>query len=303
MAAFAFVQKPFDIGQLLATVERALERRRLNLHNRRLVWELQTINDVAESISRSLDMEDVLTGALQRVIHALDATGGSIRLRDELTGAYEVRAAMGPSLIQDLWTERGAPLPRPSDQVIATRAVVLIEDLAALVPAASVAKLPVRSGISVPMIVGEELVGTLTIGSRLAYRFQVADQRLLAILARQIGVAAQNARLHDFVRRGKREWEETFDAISDPIAVYDSSGTVLRGNRALATHLGRPITQIRGAACREIGFCGGGCPACAVGRAGPNDGGRAEVTLPDAQIFSVTTFPWRTRASSLLWIN
>jgi two-component system NtrC family sensor kinase len=295
MAAFAFVQKPFDIGQLLATVERALERRRMNLHNRRLVWELQTINDVAESISRSLDMEDVLTGALQRVIHALDAAGGSIRLRDEQTGAYEVRAAMGPPLIQNLWTDLGTPLQRPSDQVIATRAVVLIEDLATLVPPATAAALPVRSGISVPMIVGEELVGTLTIGSRLAYRFQVADQRLLAIVARQIGVAAQNARLHDVVLRGKRAWEETFDAISDPIAVYDSTGTLLRGNRALAAHLGRPITQIRGAACREIGFCGDGCPVCTVGRAVPDEGRRSEITLPDGQIFSVTTFPVGSR--------
>ena len=91
MPAFAFVEKPFDIDRLFATVERALERRRLNLQNRRLVWELQTINEIADGISRSLELEDVLTGALQRLVPALEAAGGSIRLLDELTG--QVRAA------------------------------------------------------------------------------------------------------------------------------------------------------------------------------------------------------------------
>ena len=51
LSAFAFVQKPFDVGQLFATIERAVERRRMNLDNRRLVWELQTINQIADGIA------------------------------------------------------------------------------------------------------------------------------------------------------------------------------------------------------------------------------------------------------------
>jgi two-component system NtrC family sensor kinase len=109
----------------------------------------------------------------------------------------------------------------------------------------------------------------------------------------------QNARLHDSVRRGKQEWERTFDAISDPIAVFDRLGRLLRGNTALAALLGRPVTQIRGSTCGEVGLCGGGCPACAIGRALAQDNSemtlaraeRAEITRGDQQILSVTTFP------------
>ena len=54
--------------QLFATVERALERRRMNLDNRRLVWELQTINEIADGIARSLELDDVLAGALQCMV-------------------------------------------------------------------------------------------------------------------------------------------------------------------------------------------------------------------------------------------
>jgi two-component system NtrC family sensor kinase len=294
LPAFAFVEKPFDIERLFATVERALERRRMNLHNRRLVWELQTINEIADGISRSLELDDVLVGALQRLVPALDAAKGSIRLHDAATGRYELRAAVGPQSVWSVWTSFGVNLTHPSDQVVASRKPTIIEDLAKLLPASAAATLPMRSCISLPMLAGEELLGTLTVGSATPNRFAHADQQLLATVVGQIVVAIQNARLHDSVRRGKREWERTFDAISDPIAVFDASGRLLRGNAALAAHLGRPVTHLRGASCRTVGFCGGKCPVCAVGRALAQNGGREEITLPDGQIFSVTTFPMLT---------
>jgi two-component system NtrC family sensor kinase len=291
LAAFAFVQKPFDVDQLFATVERAIERRRMNLDNRRLVWELQTINEMADGLSRSLELDDVLTGALQRLVCAMDGAGGSVRLFDDRTGKYEDRASVGFKMVQGTWNAMGAELPRPSEQVIATRQAVLVEDLADLIGEAA-ASVPVRSVISVPLFAGDELLGTLTVGSANPRRFSIADQHLLTTLAGQIVVAIQNTRLHRSVRRGKREWEQTFDAISDPIAVFDAGGELLRGNAALAAHLGRPIRSLPGTSCRAVGFCGGNCPDCAVNRALAQDvGGRAEITLPDGQIFSVTTFP------------
>src|SRR5687768_9201953 len=119
LPAYAFVEKPFDIDRLFATVERALDSRRMNRQNRRLVWELQTINEIADGISRSLELDEVLTGALQRLVPALDAAGGSIRLLDELSGQYELRAIVGPASMTSVWTDFGAILPRPSEQVIA----------------------------------------------------------------------------------------------------------------------------------------------------------------------------------------
>ncbi len=292
LAAFAFVQKPVESAQLIATIDRALERRRITLHNRRLFWELQTINEIAEGISRSLELADVLDGALQRIVRAFDAVAGSIRLRDEVTGAYETRAYIGAARSQLPWADAFAAPGRPSDRVIATRAPYVVQDLATEVPPDVARRLPVRSAVSVPMLAGDELVGTVTVAAAPACRFHYADERLLAIIAGQILVAVQNARLHDSVRRGKREWERTFDAIADPIAVFDSRGVLLRGNTALANLLGRSVTELRNATCHEVGFCGGGCPECAVATALRQDAaGGADITLPNGDIFSVTTFP------------
>lgn len=290
MAAFAFVQKPFAEEQLFSTLERALERRRMNLDNRRLVWELQTINEIADGIAGSLELQDVLTGALERLMRALSLCGGSIRLKDERTGRFEEQAIVGHDLVKQLWAGAAPRLLRPSDQVIANNAPFVVQDLATLAKV-DPASLPVRSAMSVPMRAGDHLLGTLSIGSATPDRFLPADQRMLAIIAGQISVAVQNARLHDTVRRGKREWERTFDAISDPIAVFDSEERLLRGNAALAAHLGKDVKDLRGRTCREIWSCEGSCENCPVTRALQNDSSRSEVTLPGGQIFSVTTFP------------
>jgi two-component system NtrC family sensor kinase len=289
LASFAFVQKPFEIEQLFATIDRALERQRMNRDNRRLVWELQTINEIADGIARSLELNDVLAAALQSVVRAFSAVGGSIRLRDELTGVYETQAVVGLRL-QRMWSDAGIEALRPSDQVIATRSAVILEDLDDLVPPQAREALPVRSAISVPMTAGDELLGTLTVGSKIPRRFDLADQRLITIIAGQIAVAVQNGRLHATIIRAKREWERTFDAISEPIAVFDSRGELLRGNTALAAHLDTDVKSLPGSTCREVGFCSGE-PDCSVARALNNDVTRAEVTRPDGRIFSVTTFP------------
>ncbi len=279
---------------------------RMTVHNRRLLWELQTINEISEGINQSLELDDVLTGALQRIVRAFEAVGASIRLRDERTGRYEMTASVGPSRVQRFWNGAAS---WPSEQVIATRTAVVVEDLAPGVSAVNRSEFMMRSGISLPLLAADELLGVLSIGASSPSRFDVADERLLAIVAGQIVVAVQNARLHDSVRRGKQEWERTFDAISDPIAVFDRQGRLLRGNLALAALLERPVTEIRGVTCGEVGLCGGGCPTCAIGRALAHDpqlrgsdalhspdgtlarAERAEMTLANEQILSVTTFP------------
>jgi signal transduction histidine kinase/DNA-binding response OmpR family regulator len=288
--AFAFVRKS-DLGQLFAALGRGLERRRITAQNRRLVWELQTINEIGSVIARSLEQDDVLNGALQRLVHAMDGIGGSIRLRNDVTGVYETCASIGPPALTRLWNGQATGFPRPSDEVIATRSPVVVEDFTELV-ADQDEPLPLLSAISVPMLAGDELVGTLSLGSLKARRFTVADEKLLMIIVGQIVVAVQNARLHQSMRRAKREWEQIFDAINDPIAVFNNRGEVLRANRALAAHLSLPIQAMRRLTCADVGFCGGhDGGTCNITRALGQEEARGEVTLAGGQIFSVTTFP------------
>jgi signal transduction histidine kinase len=54
-------------------------------------------------------------------------------------------------------------------------------------------------------------------------------------------------RLVESLLKGKNEWERTFDAIIDPVALLDRNGVVIRGNLGLARVLDLPINEIIGA--------------------------------------------------------
>src|SRR5437763_13153729 len=120
LAAFAVVQKPIDVEHLFATIDRAVERRRMNLANRRSIWEMQVINAIGEDLRRSLDSRELIESTLRRLMDVLEATSGGARLMNALTGEFEMCVAIGPPEVE----RRGgtaAAAPRPSDVVLATR--------------------------------------------------------------------------------------------------------------------------------------------------------------------------------------
>jgi two-component system NtrC family sensor kinase len=289
LSAFAFVQKPFELDHLVGTVARAVDHRRVARDNRRLLWELRVINEVNETIRKSLDPRAVVEGAVRRLMDVLSANTASARLWDPEAATYAEVVFIGAETLRPAWARGG--LPRPGERAIATRAPVMIDDMHAFVPELLRPEIPARGAMGVPMIAGEELVGSISFGSAEPARFTEDDCRLVEIIAGQVAVAIQNARLHTYARAGKAQWEATFDAIAEPIAVFDRHGRLLRGNTALAAHLNVPVTTLRRISCDDIGLCGGTFPDCAVGRAAVDGCTRAEISSPDDQIFSVTTSP------------
>jgi two-component system NtrC family sensor kinase len=291
LQAFAFVPKPFDIDQLFGTVDRALEHRRMTLANRRLLWEQRMINGVGDDLRYLVAPEELIERVLNRLVEGMQVDACAARLLNPDTREYDLKFLKGPEKLHEIWTVVSPILPRPSDLVLRTRTAVSIGDLHDGLSPEIAAALPLRSAISAPMFVGEDLIGAMSLGSRQPHRFTPDDQRLLGVVANQVAVAFNNARLHALVRTGKHDWEATFDAIGDPIGVFDRRGRLLRGNAALAACIGRGLTNLRGLTCDEIGLCGGVFPDCSVARASGKACVHDEVTRTDGQIFSVTTCP------------
>jgi two-component system, NtrC family, sensor kinase len=289
--AFAFVPKPFDVDQLFATIERARDHRAVVLANRRLMWEQQLINEVGDELRHLLDTADLVERVLRRLMAAMNVEFSAARLLNPETGEYDVRMLAANEELERFWVQPFSHLPRPSDRVLATRAAYRIDDLHQLFPGSEIARHLLRSALSVPMFAGNDLIGVLTVGSSIPARFGAEDERTLGVIANHVAVGVLNARLHAFVRAGKQEWEATFDAIGDPIAVFDRNGRIVRGNQALARHAGRPVTALRGLSCDAVGLCVAAFPSCAVGQARDRVSVTAEVTLPGDRIFNVTTFP------------
>jgi len=55
---------------------------------------------------------------------------------------------------------------------------------------------------------------------------------LVESVAAQLATGIAQAELFEMVARAKKEWESTFDAMSDGIFIFDQSGKLIRANRA-----------------------------------------------------------------------
>jgi two-component system NtrC family sensor kinase len=62
----------------------------------------------------------------------------------------------------------------------------------------------------------------------------------------QGAIALENARLVELLSSGKREWEQTVDAITQAICFVDPQGVVRRANRVFADLIKLPVTAIPG---------------------------------------------------------
>jgi PAS domain S-box-containing protein len=111
-----------------------------------------------------------------------------------------------------------------------------------------------------------ELMGTLCL-LRAENSFSAAQERLLTALASHAALSMEKVRRFSQLERSKKQWVEDIDAISDYIVVHDQSWKIVRTNRTLATHLGRPPAALVGepmANLRYIAETGSAlpCPFC-----------------------------------------
>jgi two-component system, NtrC family, sensor kinase len=70
------------------------------------------------------------------------------------------------------------------------------------------------------------------------------DAPPLTLLAGSASGPHPHGRLLEALIRGKREWEDAFDAIDDPLAILGPDGVVVRANLAFAGTLSRPIVEV-----------------------------------------------------------
>lgn len=57
------------------------------------------------------------------------------------------------------------------------------------------------------------------------------------------------------IKKAKQQWETTFDAVPDLIAIIDKDFKIIRTNKALSNRLGRDVKELVGKSCYEILHC------------------------------------------------
>lgn len=93
-----------------------------------------------------------------------------------------------------------------------------------------------RSSIDCPLTVSGRFRGTLCINQTDRVRHWKDDEiALVEAVAAQLATGIAQAELYELAKRARKEWETTFNAMSDGIFIFDNTGQLLRVNRAGAT--------------------------------------------------------------------
>jgi two-component system NtrC family sensor kinase len=109
----------------------------------------------------------------------------------------------------------------------------------------------IRSTISIPLY-HDKILGVFNLDSTEPNYYSEKDLGILLPAAKHISVALENALLFEEISRGKKEWEKTFDAITDMVWIEDGRQRVIRANQTLLAKTGFSSVDVAGVQCWDI---------------------------------------------------
>lgn len=109
----------------------------------------------------------------------------------------------------------------------------------------------IKSTISIPLF-HDRILGVFNLDSTEISKYSDNDLQMLLPIAKHISIALENALLFEEISREKKEWEKTFDAITDMVWIEDGRLRVIRANHTLLTKTGFSAVEAAGKYCWEI---------------------------------------------------
>ncbi len=229
---------------------------------------LEALYNITRELSASLDLDKVLERTLNMVTAAADAGHGSIMLVDPVSEHLIARAILGRTL------PRGGELT-PFRSGVGLAGVVLKDHQPLIVEDVthderwvdfSLSKTDVHSVLVVPLMVGEDVHGVLTLSDSRVGHFTEEHLKLVSTAAAQVATAINNAELYRFVSdqaerlgdmlRSQREEasksQAILESIADGVIVNDNRGRILLVNVAAERILGTRSESIIGQDVRNL---------------------------------------------------
>jgi signal transduction histidine kinase len=201
--------------------------------------QFRAINAISVAISEQPGLVPLLERALDAVLEATGLSGGFAHLLDEEDESLK------------LITHRGLE-PAEADRHLAIGEGMI--GRAAASGEMLIATNAANDGrISIPMIARGRVRGVLSFYGTEPRRFTDGEKEMLSIIGRQLGVALEQARLLEELDKSHREWEQTFDALADGLAIHLPSGRIRLANRLIHQERISAIGELAAGIAHEIG--------------------------------------------------
>jgi signal transduction histidine kinase len=184
--AFDLVLKPFHLTEIVSTVSRAIERRRLR--------DTAALYRASQAVFRCGDPQELPRRIVEVAREAMGADDASLMLPGEDGRLYIAHATgVSPEIRAEARLALGE---RIAGRVAQDRSPVLLQGIPDDPRFAGASRSEVRSSIVYPLLSGERLLGVLNLNRSTNPRsFRQADLERAAILAAQVALALDNANL------------------------------------------------------------------------------------------------------------
>jgi len=209
----------------------------------RRINEIFSLQELSYILSESLQLERIVEQVARFTARFLEADGTLVVLASEEHPELRVAAAEGT-----LTGLKGRLIP-PDQGGLLTQAIGRERiELADGPPPGIEVIVGVRTprAAVAPLRAHGMTLGALAVAARADRPFSTQDLWLISTVAMQAAVVLTNSRFFGLLRQGKEEWETTFDALSEGIALVDADGRVTRANRALSALAGVPLASLVG---------------------------------------------------------
>jgi len=251
-------ERTTELVNVIEQLEREIaERVRAEEALQRRNKELAALNTVADALSTSLELQDILDQALSRTVNALGFAGGFIALADGRTGDLSLSSHTGlpQTLIEHL--RASGPSFTLCDPVCREGESLVIADLREQAPVDARILLDVglRSCAGTPIAYQDRALGVLYLFDAAPHMVSETDSMLLTAIGRQIGVAVENARLfRDAVheRQVSHTLLDTAKALSSTLRLDRLLERALDELQRVVPYDAASISMVRGERCWSI---------------------------------------------------
>ncbi len=166
---------------------------------KRRAHELSTLNQIAQAINASLDLDTVLKAILDNLRTLGDYRAARVCLWDEASNSLIVRREANEDLPSGEENSGHWANQTYSDWIVQHRTPLLVPDtsrLSELQPPTGKAALFIRAYVGVPLLSGDRLIGTLEMVSDRPGAFTQETLSTLEVVANMASVAIENAQLY-----------------------------------------------------------------------------------------------------------
>jgi signal transduction histidine kinase len=173
-------------------------------------------------MNRSLDLGEVLSHALDKVLETMELEVGAIRLLDEQGGALDLKVHRGVDLSPQI-TERLSRVKlaeSPLAQVIATGEPLII-DVSANPTVELTGRKDLKSVAVLPLKSKSRVLGTMEVLRLDSHQFTSEEIQLLISISHQIGVTIENARLYKEAQNSALQSASLFEISQSLISSLD----------------------------------------------------------------------------------